>query len=287
MARGHEDNNNKLANMNNNAHTSSNSGSSSSNERDTPQSNDTPAKDIADITLLERVTAARFNRIVDPAIAREEARNIGKGVALCDRSTILTEEHEARDRAEAAAKGLDSYDTRETEAGLLEPVRPDPLPLPAETDPRAVVMLLVGKTPREVSDTLDIPLETLLTLADHPSMLGACQSIRDNLLQDILHGTHGPIAMARAASNEMVSHVIGLARRPAQPEVQRKSAIDILAIAGYGPTKRIETVNMNEWWSDMTPEEVRHYARTREWPARFADLVTRPLPIKKVEKEGR
>jgi len=227
----------------------------------------TPANKSAtpreDVTLADRVTADRFNLVVDREYAAAAARATPVSVpSLCDRSKIVYEGEEDR--------------------GLLAP-DPDSIhatpSLPASADARVLLLLFTGHTPRAISEQLGISLARVTALADHPTTLAAYRTMREHMREDILQGTHGPVAMARAASNEMLAVILGHARYSEHPEVSRKSAIDVLAIAGYGPTRKVQTINTNEWWSSMTPAEIKHYNKTREWPARFSDFIVAPRPV--------
>lgn len=140
--------------------------------------------------------------------------------------------------------------------------------------------LLGGKTTDVIARERALSRDTVDAFAQRQDVLEAYTAIRHAITQDILAGALGPVAMARATANEMVDRLLQLSRHTSTPPaVQHRSAIDLLSIAGYGPTRRVQNVSTDSLISQMSPEEIKRYADTGEWPVRFKDLLVQPRTL--------
>lgn len=155
--------------------------------------------------------------------------------------------------------------------GEVTPLDTAPLGSPILLD------LLKGHTVDAIAKARALPRDEVDTFAQRQDVLEIYTSIRSAITQDILAGALGPVAMARATANEMIDRLLQLSRQTSTPPaVQHRSAIDLLSIAGYGPTRRVQNVSTDALISQMNPEEIKRYADTGEWPARFKDLLVQP-----------
>lgn len=100
---------------------------------------------------------------------------------------------------------------------------------------------------------------------------------RDRLLQAryeaIVTGEHGPVAMAQAEATTLMRGLLKIAKGGRSENTRRMAIMDALAIAGYQPVTKSETLSLDKLIEDMTPDELDIYAKTGAFPARHQAIL--------------
>jgi len=132
------------------------------------------------------------------------------------------------------------------------------------------IAALTGYTPVRVTQ-----------IVNHPRFQRKLKIIREQQLTDALEGKMGPIARARAESDNMMDVLVTLAKKSRVDSVRRLSAMDVLAIAGVQAARKVETFDVNKAIETMTPEELDAYITKDEWPARLRERAVAAQLIKR------
>lgn len=128
-----------------------------------------------------------------------------------------------------------------------------------------------GLKNKDIAAILGISEQTVSTTINSDWAKNELALLHARTLDKIANGTYSPIAYARAFANEAIAIQVSLMRSPAvKANVRARIADSILDRAGYRPAQRVESIDLNEVFEKMSPEELDEYATTGNLPERFS-----------------
>lgn len=159
--------------------------------------------------------------------------------------------------------------------GLLEVLPAGVVPDHLEpVDYRILALLFQGRTIDAVAGEVERSRSEVLARTERPRFSHLRGEIEKGIVEAISRGgEYEPITIARANASPAMRRIIALSKTARDPRVYLQANKDVLRFAGAEPPRKVELVTPDKVLDEMTPEELAHFAATREWPMRFKDKL--------------
>lgn len=149
--------------------------------------------------------------------------------------------------------------------------------LPEELEPvdyRILTLLFQGRTPEAIAGEVGRPRSEVLARTERPRFTHLRSQIEKGIVEAIARGgEYEPITIARVSASPAMRRIIALSKTARDPRVYLAANKEVLRFAGAEPPRKVELVTPDKVLDEMTPEELAHFAATREWPTRFRDKL--------------
>lgn len=130
---------------------------------------------------------------------------------------------------------------------------------------------LAGQTNKEIALDLGLSEGTISGKVNSDWFRNELALIHARTVTNITAGQYSPIAIARAHALEAMNKNIEQMRFAKDERVQQRAAWDILDRSGNKAPNRVETLNINDLFDQMTAEELEDYATNGKIPDRLVD----------------
>lgn len=162
-----------------------------------------------------------------------------------------------------------------------DPLLPVPLQVAEHLEPvdyRILTLLFQGKTMEAVAGEVERSRSEIVARVGRPRFEHLKKEVEKGIVEQIARGGEfEPITIARANASPAMRRIIALSKTSRDPRVYLQANKEVLRFAGAEPPRKLELVTPDKVLDEMTPEELAHFANTREWPMRFKDKLAQFL----------
>jgi hypothetical protein len=145
-------------------------------------------------------------------------------------------------------------------------------------DYRILALLFQGKTIDAVAAEVERGRTEITLRIERPRFTHLKGQVEKGIVAEIAKGGEfEPITIARVNASPAMRRIINLSKTSRDPRVYLQANKEVLRFAGAEPPRKLELVTPDKVLDEMTPEELAHFANTREWPLRFKDKLAQFL----------
>lgn len=99
------------------------------------------------------------------------------------------------------------------------------------------------------------------------------RAVEDAALERVCQGAAGIPDWARREAPAAFKRVVDMGRYSSSMRIKYQANMDIMAMGGIAPAKKIEVTHKDALLDRLTDEELDRFARTGEWPARMVGAI--------------